>query len=357
MLKCNYQKYFLKFLQPAGTSRGILREKETWIISLFDDEKPGKIAYGECGIFRGLSYDDQPDFEEKLQHVCENIPEKKEAVLQDLKEWPSIHFGVEMLLADWENGASHTLFKSDFTENEKPIDINGLIWMGSKQFMLQQIKQKLDEGFSCLKIKIGAIDFETELEILGIIRRQFSASRIQIRVDANGAFSPEEALKKLQHLSRFDIHSIEQPIKAGQVAEMAMIAEKSPIPVALDEELIGKFNFDEKQKLLEIIRPAYIILKPTLLGGFVASEEWMALIEEQGGNWWITSALESNIGLNAIAQFVFTKKNSLPQGLGTGQLYSNNFDSPLTVRRGKLFLDQKKQWNFGNLNSNTPVIY
>jgi o-succinylbenzoate synthase len=348
MLKCSYQKYTLRFIKPGGTSRGVLHEKETWILSLYDEDK-SKMAYGECGLFRGLSIDDRPDYEEKLKEVCKRLPGEKQEILPEFKEWPSIYFGVEMVLKDWENNSDHILFNSDFTEGKTGIDINGLIWMGSKEFMIAQIKDKLEQGFTCLKMKIGAIDFESELEILQLIRNQFSPEKIELRVDANGAFSVKEALEKLKRLSVFDIHSIEQPIRAGQLSEMAELIEKSPVSIALDEELIGITNVEAKRKLLETLHPSYIILKPTLVGGFTGSQEWIDLIEGQGGYWWITSALESNIGLNAIAQFTATKNNSLPQGLGTGQLYSNNFDSPLKIKKGKLFLDKNTPWNFNNL--------
>lgn len=351
MLKCISQKYTLDFIRPGGTSRGILHKKDTWILQLYDTDLPEKIAVGECGMFRGLSFDDRPGFEKMLDWVCENIPEKKHAVLDELKKWPSIYFGVEMLLKDWENGASRILFKSDFTRGHQGITINGLIWMGSKEYMLEQIRRKIDEGFRCLKLKIGAIDFETELEILAHIRKQFNNRKIELRVDANGAFEPSNALEKLKRLAEFDIHSIEQPIKAGQPQEMAALVEQSPIPIALDEELIGITVFEEKVKLLETIHPSWLILKPSLVGGFAASEAWMQLIEKQGGKWWITSALESNIGLNAIAQFTFTKSNPLPQGLGTGQVFSNNFPSPLQVRSRKLFYDEKEAWDLSPLQS------
>ena len=349
MLHCQYQKYILKFRKPGGTSRGVLTEKETWILSLYDDKNPDRKAWGECGLFRGLSADDRPGYEEKLQEVCSKLPELKQDILPSLTEWPSIHFGVESVLRDWENGCNQTIFKSDFTEKKSGIAINGLIWMGSREEMLAQIRTKVEDGYQTLKLKIGAIDFETELEILQSIRKEYTAQEITIRVDANGAFSPQKAMEKLERLAAFDLHSIEQPIKAGQWPEMARLAERSPVPIALDEELIGIYSFEQKKELLNTIRPPYIILKPTLAGGFAGSDEWIQLIEEQGGDWWITSALESNIGLNAIAQYTYTKNNPLPQGLGTGQLYTNNIDSPLTIRDGKLFLDNDKKWNMGPL--------
>ncbi len=349
MLKCSYQKYTLRFIRPGGTSRGILHEKKTWIISLYDDIDTGKVAYGECGLFRGLSSDDRPGYEEKLFQICEQLPIQGHSLLSQLIEWPCIYFGVEMVLKDWENNCNHILFDSDFTKGKKGIDINGLIWMDNKESMISQMQDKLENGFTCLKMKIGAIDFKSELEILQLIRSQFSPEQIEIRVDANGAFSVNEALEKLKRLSDFDIHSIEQPIRQGQIPEMAELIEKSPIPIALDEELIGITDIESKKDLLEKLHPSYIILKPTLVGGFAGSQQWIDLIKAQGGNWWITSALESNIGLNAIAQFASTKNNDLPQGLGTGQLYSNNFGSPLEIKKGQLFFDKTLSWNFNNL--------
>lgn len=350
MLQCSFQKYTLRFVKPGGTSRGILKEKDTWIISIYDDSQKDLIAYGECGLFKGLSDDDRPNYEEKLSAVCKRLPFEKEKVLADLKDWPSIYFGVESVLKDWENGAQRILFKSDFTENHEGILINGLIWMGTKESMLEQIKNKLKEGFTCLKLKIGAIDFENELSLLRFIRNEFTAQEISLRVDANGAFSTKNALEKLKQLSEFNLHSIEQPIRAKQWQEMAALVLQSPVPIALDEELIGINILEEKKKLIETIQPSFIILKPSLVGGFAGSDEWIEIIEQHKGNWWITSALESNIGLNAIAQYTFTKKNPLPQGLGTGQLYLNNFDSPLEVIQGKLFSNKHHRWNFDNLN-------
>ncbi len=349
MLQCDFQKYILKFRKPGGTSRGVLYEKETWIISLYDEAQKEKVAYGECGLFRGLSADDRPGYEETLAKVCRELPVKSAAVLADLKDWPSIYFGVEMLLKDWNNASTRILFKSPFIEGLNGMAINGLIWMGTKASMLEQVSKKLKNGFNCLKLKIGAIDFKSELEILASIRERFGADEIALRVDANGAFHPKEALEKLKRLSEYDLHSIEQPIGAGQVQEMAELVAKSPLPIALDEELIGVNGQESKQKLLRTIRPDYIILKPTLLGGFKSSREWIQGIEELGGGWWITSALESNIGLNALAQFTFTLGNPLPQGLGTGQLYRNNFNSPLTVQNGKLFYKPDKPWDMSLL--------
>jgi L-alanine-DL-glutamate epimerase-like enolase superfamily enzyme len=237
------------------------------------------------------------------------------------------------------------LFPSDFTKGKDSIPINGLIWMGDPVFMKQQIKDKLASGFSCIKLKIGAIDFDNELELIKSIRNEFDAKTIEIRVDANGAFKPNEALEKLKRLSDYNLHSIEQPIRQGQVGDMAQLCSETPLPIALDEELIGVFSVTEKQFLLQTIKPQYIILKPTLVGGFKGSQEWIALAESNQIGWWVTSALESNIGLNAIAQWTYTLESQLPQGLGTGGLFTNNIQSPLVVDSGQLVYDLKTKWN------------
>ncbi|ULC58358.1 o-succinylbenzoate synthase [Flaviramulus sp. BrNp1-15] len=338
-----YHKYILNFKQASGTSRGILKTKEIWFIIIKAEEKKG---IGECGLFRGLSVDDRPDYEEKLKWVCENIDLGLNVLLNELIEFPSIQFGLEMAFKSLESKDSFELFPSKFTQREDSIPINGLIWMGSEAFMKQQIKEKLDAGFSCIKMKIGAIDFQQEINLIQSIRKQFSSKDIELRVDANGAFSPSEALEKLKILSKFDLHSIEQPIKQGQWEVMANLCSKTPLPIALDEELIGVFTVTKKQELLQTIKPQYIILKPSLVGGFNGSDEWIKLAENQNIDWWITSALESNVGLNAIAQYTYNKQSELPQGLGTGSLFTNNFDSPLQVKNGTLQYNNKMNWNF-----------
>ncbi len=340
-MKATYHKHILQFKKPSGTSRGILKTKETWFITINDGSKYG---IGECGILRTLSIDDRPDYEEKLQWICDHIHLGVEALWSELIEFPSIQFGVEMAFKSLESDSPFLLFPSAFTRNEDPISINGLIWMGDKEFMKQQIEEKLDQGFDCIKMKIGAIDFQTELDLLSYIRSQFSSEVIELRVDANGAFSPQEALGKLQRLSEFDLHSIEQPIKQGQFEEMAILCQNTPLPIALDEELIGVFDVTEKKKLLQTIQPQYIILKPSLIGGFKGTKEWINLAEELDIGWWITSALESNIGLNAIAQYTYTLKNKMPQGLGTGGLFTNNFQSPLQVNDGALLYNNQTKW-------------
>ena len=342
-MRANYHKYLLDFKQPSGTSRGTLTQKETFFIIINSENKKG---IGECGLFRGLSIDDRPDYEDKLKWVCNHIDLELEELLSHLIAFPSIQIGLEMAFKSLESKNSFELFPSKFTKGEDSISINGLIWMGEEAFMKKQIADKIESGFSCIKMKIGAIDFQTELSLLKSIRKQFSSKDIELRVDANGAFQPSEALEKLKTLSDFDLHSIEQPIKQGQIEEMTRLCDKTPLPIALDEELIGIFSVTKKQDLLQMIKPQYIILKPSLVGGFAGSDEWINLAEQQNIGWWITSALESNIGLNAIAQYTYTKKNNSPQGLGTGSLFSNNFDSPLQVKKGTLQYRKNINWKF-----------
>jgi len=346
-MKATYHKYILDFKRPSGTSRGVLKQKETWLIVISSD---GKQGIGECGILRSLSVDDVPNYEDKLRWTCANIQLGKEVLLKELIQFPSIQFGVEQAFLSLESETPFLLFPSQFTQGNKSIDINGLIWMGDADFMKSQIKEKLEAGFSCIKMKIGAIDFETELKLLESIRKEYSVNDIELRVDANGAFTPENALEKLKRLSDFELHSIEQPIKQGQWDEMAKLCEVTPLPIALDEELIGVFYTEEKKKVLETIQPQYIILKPSLVGGYAGSSEWISLAETQHIHWWITSALESNVGLNAISQWTYTLQSNLPQGLGTGSLYTNNFDSPLTIQKGALHYDCEKSWEVPYIN-------
>lgn len=326
MKRAEYSRYLLHFKEDAGTSRGVLKEKETFFVKVWDESCPEVFGMGECALFRGLSADDRKNYEEKLEEVCQRIEEVK---MEELEEWSSIRFGVEMALQDLAMGGCQLYFPSAFTEGRQAIEINGLIWMGDKSTMLQRIQQKLEAGFHCIKLKIGAIDFEAELSLLQYIRERFSREKVELRVDANGAFAPEEAMSKLEALAAFGLHSIEQPIRQGQWEEMAHLCRETPIPIALDEELIGVYGRKKKLELLEIVQPQYIILKPALCGGFSGAREWIELAEKRGIGWWVTSALESNIGLNALAQWVATLGNPMPQGLGTGQLYTNNLWSPL----------------------------
>nr|WP_294937337.1 o-succinylbenzoate synthase [uncultured Flavobacterium sp.] len=346
-MKASYKKYVLDFKRPSGTSRGVLTQKETWFILL---EKEGKMGIGECGILRTLSIDDRPDYEEKLKWTCENIHLGKDQLWENLLEFPSIQFGVEQAFLSLESENPFVLFPSEFTKSEKSISINGLVWMGDEAFMKQQIEEKLVSGFRCIKLKIGAIDFQKELDLLRFIRNNFDAKTIEIRVDANGAFSESEALFKLNQLAGLELHSIEQPIKKNHTDRMSELCKTTPLPIALDEELIGVFSLKEKEDLLAKIQPQYIVLKPSLVGGFRGTKEWIDLAEKHKIGWWITSALESNIGLNAIAQWTYTLKNPRPQGLGTGALYTNNFDCPLEVRNGLLSYQAHVNWDISKLN-------
>ncbi|ALR30922.1 o-succinylbenzoate synthase [Chryseobacterium sp. IHB B 17019] len=334
-MKAEYFKYLLQFKRPSGTSRGVLHEKETFILEISEN---GKKGIGECAVFRGLSFDDRPDYEEKLQWLCENIQEDSEFLKENLKEFPSIWLGYEQAVLNLKHG-KNLYFPSDFTNGKIPIIINGLIWMGDINYMEEQIHEKLKNGFHCIKLKIG-VDWKSEHEILQKLRQKFSKDKLELRVDANGGFNKEEAKIVLQQLADLDIHSIEQPIKAGNWQDMAELCAETPTAIALDEELIGIIDFNEKKKLLEVINPQYIILKPSLIGGFSGSDEWISLAEEQNIGWWITSALESNIGLNAIAQYTFTKNSKMPQGLGTGGLFTNNFDSQLALQGERLFFNE-----------------
>ncbi len=331
-MKAEYFRYLLQFKRPGGTSRGVLHEKETFILEISENGKKGT---GECGLFRGLSFDDRPDYEQKLQWLCDNIRQNAELLKNELKEFPSIWFGYEQAMLNLKNG-SNIYFPSEFTDGGKAIVINGLIWMGDIGYMEEQILDKLEQGFHCIKLKIG-VDWKSEYGILQKLRHKFSKETLELRVDANGGFSSDEAKTVLQQLAYLDIHSIEQPIKADNRSDMAELCAGTPTPIALDEELIGIVDLNEKIKLLDAINPQYIILKPSLVGGFSGSDEWISLAEERNIRWWITSALESNIGLNAIAQYTFTKKNPMPQGLGTGSLFLNNFSSSLDLKGELLY--------------------
>lgn len=341
----------LEFKFDAGTSRGVLRTRQIWWVRAWDLQTPDRVGWGEAAPLVQLSIDDGPDFEVCLREVlakaemqdwsrdeADILAQIKDLVPQNL---PAARFALEMAVLDWENREEKRFFKNAFRDESDPIAINGLIWMGAKEFMFTQIKEKLAAGFACIKMKIGAIDFDQELQLLRYIRQQFSPDKITLRVDANGAFKPNEALEKLKQLSDLGIHSIEQPIRAGQWDKMAELCVRSPLPIALDEELIG---VSDKLNLLTHINPQHIILKPSLLGGLLESQEWISLAESMKIGWWMTSALESNIGLNAIAQLASKYQPVIPQGLGTGQLYHNNLESPLQISQGSLMYNQAANW-------------
>jgi len=329
-------KHVLQFKVPSGTSRGVLTDKPSWFII---SEEGGELkGISECSLIKGLSPDDPDCVEEVLGKAVfhgESVP----------ANFPAANFAIEMWKKSLASTEVYDQYPSTWSQGELGVPINGLIWMGSPSDMKQQIKMKLDQGYDCIKMKIGAIDFEQEYEVLRHLRKAYSRDDITIRVDANGAFSPSEALEKLKRLADLDIHSIEQPIKQGQWEEMAALCESSPLDIALDEELIGITDPDDRLRLLDTIRPPYIILKPSLLGGIAASEDWITKAESQGIGWWVTSALESNIGLNALAAWTATLDVNMPQGLGTGGLFTNNTESPLYISKGHIWYHPEETWD------------
>ncbi|MDI1323041.1 MAG: o-succinylbenzoate synthase [Algoriphagus sp.] len=350
-IRFEYIKRTLRFRFDAGTSRGVLRSKDVFWIKAFRSESPEIYGWGEAAPLVKLSPDDRPDFEKVLAKVLKqmetiSLDMEESSILEILREvipfeLPSIRFALETALLDLKNGGKKKILENPFFDRNEPIPINGLIWMGKWQFMLEQIDQKIEEGFDCIKLKIGAIDFDQELELLRYIRDRFSPDQMTLRVDANGAFSKEDALLKLSKLADIGVHSIEQPIPAGNAEVMRKLCEATPLPIALDEELIG---VKAKAELLDLIKPQYIILKPTLVGGIVETREWIQLAGERAIGWWMTSALESNIGLNAIAQLTSTYNPTIPQGLGTGKLYHNNLESPLEIKSGLIRYSAEKTW-------------
>ena len=338
-MRFEIEERLLHFKQPAGTSRGVYTTRRIWLVKLFDGEHQG---VGECAPLPDLSCDAMSDEQYKalLQQFCEKLCETGEIDYDTLRDYPSMLFGLETAVLDLKNQKS-TLFDTAFSRGEVGIPINGLVWMGNYEEMLKRLEEKLEKGFRCVKLKIGAIDFEKELDLVKRIRDRFSFHEVELRVDANGGFKYEEALYKLELLSQYAIHSIEQPIKQGQWAYMAELCRESPLPIALDEELIGVNDAETKRQMLNIIKPRYIILKPSLHGGMMGCREWINIAREIGIGSWITSALESNIGLNAIAQFasdVYGDNITMPQGLGTGQLFTDNIPMPIEIRGDKLWL-------------------
>ena len=343
-----------------------MKDKTSWFIRIWDDVAPEIFGLGECGPLPGLSVEEIPNLENvldltigRIMHGQLTVPrmstsasdnlKRLNAVLKEyfsdtfLQQHPAVTFALETALLDLGSGGTRTIFDNSFVKGN-PIPINGLVWMGGLDFMLQQVEIKIRDGYRCVKLKVGGMDFEKENDILQYIRRKYFRENIVIRLDANGAFKMEDALYKLKQLSRFDVHSIEQPIKAGS-AELPELCKTSPIPIALDEELIGVATREEKEKLLEKIRPSYIILKPSLHGGLFGCQEWIELAEARKVGWWITSALESNIGLNAISQFAANYPIAIPQGLGTGEIYTDNIPSPLKADKGLLSWDMAGKWD------------
>lgn len=358
-LRASYIKKTFKFKFDAGTSRGILREKDSYFIIISDTDKKSVFGIGEAAPLTGLSIDNVPDFEKQLNHIIYNFN------LLDVEvfEWniniivgqlistnfPSIVFGFETALWDYYYGGKRIIFNNEFATNHQKIEINGLVWMGSAEFMQDQIAKKLAAGYKTIKMKVGAIDFETEIKLIESIRQNFDKNQITLRVDANGAFDKNQAREALKTYKKLDIHSIEQPIAASQIEEMTELCAENIIPIALDEELIGVTDYIGKRNLLKQIQPQYIIIKPTLVGGLRASKEWIDAANQFEVGWWATSALESNIGLNAICQFAAEYPSNLPQGLGTGQLYVENIDSPLEIENGFISLTDSLNWNINEL--------
>lgn len=334
------QEKLLHFKQPAGTSRGVYTTRKIWLLTV---EHNGRTAIGECAPLPQLSCDDIPDYEAVLRRFCDIIEATGSIPFDEMRNYPSMLFGVETALAQLSR-TDGLLYDTPFSHGEEGIPINGLVWMGTHDEMLSRLKEKLELGFRCVKLKIGAIDFAKELDLIQHIRKHFSREEVELRVDANGGFTPDVALERLQELARYDIHSIEQPIMAHQWSEMAQLCQLSPLPIALDEELIGVNSTDEKIRLLDTIKPQYIILKPSLHGGVAGTREWIALANERGIGSWITSALESNIGLNAIAQLaadIYGLKITMPQGLGTGMLFTDNIPMPLEIRNDCLWITKR----------------
>lgn len=345
-LQATFFKKVFEFNFRARTSRGLMRDKASWFTRLWDDADPSVYGLGECGPLPGLNPEHRPDFEDVLKQVLEQVSglSLHDTTFDRLKDLvppgcPSILFGLETAWLDLRNGGKRLIYDNGFVKGER-IPINGLIWMGDLDFMMSQINQKVAQGFRCIKLKVGGLDFDRECDILQYVRKRYFRENITLRLDANGAFKIDEALYKLKELARFTIHSIEQPIKPG-LEVMEELCRKSPIPVALDEELIGKETTTDKEALLKHLKPQFIILKPTLHGGLSGCAEWIRVAEKSGIGWWVTSALESNIGLNAICQFTANYPVSIPQGLGTGMIYTNNIEAPLEVADGNIFYNME----------------
>lgn len=349
MLRACYAPYRLQFKEPSGTSRGVLTYKDTFFVKLYDDACPERVGWGECALFRGLGSDDCPEYERALADACLRVGTIPwDDFRATLSGYTSILFGFETA---WQELNGWCDYPSRFDTGTQPITINGLVWMGDKATMLRRIEEKLQAGFHCVKLKIGAIDFNAELDLLRVVRSRFSRNEIELRVDANGAFTPDEALSKLEALARYDLHSIEQPIKAGQWQAMARLCADTPIPIALDEELVlcREVTPTLADALLDTIRPQYIVMKPSLTGGLSGTDCWRKAADERDIGWWITSALESNVGLAAIARYTAALSVVVPQGLGTGALYTNNVLSPLVQMGELLNYDTCNEWQYPSL--------
>ncbi len=344
-MRAQWAPYRLDFRFLARTSRESMRHKHTYFVRVSDSD--GRSACGECALFRGLSADDCDDYEHELARRCAE-PES----IADCT-YSSIRFGIETALESLSAPASLAAGTRMWKSGELPIPINGLIWMGDKLEMTRRIDAKLAEGFKVLKLKIGGISFDDELDLLKYVRSQYAPDRLELRLDANGSFSGSDAMRRLEALAPYAVHSIEQPVKAGQPELMARLCASSPIPIALDEELIGVTPEAEMRQRLEYIRPAYIILKPALCGGLSGARRWVAAAEATGTGYWFTSALESNIGLDAIAGLAAGCGVSMPQGLGTGELYINNVEGPVYRSGDKICFNPQRPWILPKLDWTT----
>jgi o-succinylbenzoate synthase len=321
-----------------------LTEKPSWFLTLYNEGDYKKKAIGECSVIPGLSPDQDEKIESKLSGICDSINQGKEPDLT-FQGLPAAKFAWEMARIDYTLDGQRMLFPSDFTSGQEGIPINGLIWMGEADEMRGQVHKKITQGFGCIKLKIGALEMEKELDILHEIRKDYSSAQLELRVDANGAFRYPEAREVMKRLAELEVHSIEQPVPVNHHEEMSRLCSESPLPVALDEELISHAGYENKYKLVKDLQPQYLILKPSLLGGFQESEEWIHVAEHLNVGWWITSALESNVGLNALAQWTYSLGVKMPQGLGTGALYRENIVSPLEIRNAQLFYDNNRDWD------------
>lgn len=360
-LHATWFKRVFQFNFKARTSRGLMKDKSSWFIKITDGTSGDVFGIGECGPLPGLSVDFKPDYEDVVASYVDKFNERRFtvpelAVVDELipLDLPSLRFGFETALLDLRNGGKRVIFQNDFLLGRK-IPINGLIWMGDMDFMMGQVSIKIGEGFRCIKLKVGGLDFDRECDVLQYLRNRYFREDVLIRLDANGAFKLDQALYKLEELSKFGVHSIEQPLKPG-IKELEQLCRKSPIPVALDEELIGKHTSAAKAELLDWAKPPFIVLKPMLHGGISGCQEWIKLAEERKIGWWITSSLESNVGLNAICQFTANFRTDIHQGLGTGKIYDNNFSSPLNVKDGFIFINPKEKWD-EDFSEPIPEIY
>lgn len=345
-------RWIERTLQPRfelGTSKGPITARTVWYVIAWDSARPEVQGIGEAALFPGHSKEFPADVKVKLIELCERTDNWGQRLTADLVDVPSVRFAVEQCQCDLEAGGTKTLFPSDFTIGRKAIPINGLVWMGDKATMKQRIREQIDGGYTTVKMKIGAIGIEEELGLLKSVRDEFGPRDITLRVDANGAFSAQQAAEVLKRLADLDVHSIEQPIAPGLYEILAELCASTPIPIALDEDLIGLNTRDAREDLLDNVKPQYIVIKPSLVGGWVATHEWIELAEARNIGWWITSALESSIGLNAIAQYTATLDVQIAQGLGTGKVYANNIPSPLLAERGVLKYRPEEEWDLRSI--------